>query len=77
MLAEVLSCVEVGLKAFAEEECWSCAADAGFEPVEDSVEEWHAGVLSAERPAERAMCSNGRGGREKSVWCVLRNRLLK
>jgi len=39
MLAEVLSCVEVGLKVFAEEEWWSCATDAGFEPVEDSVEE--------------------------------------
>jgi len=67
MLAEVLSRVDAGLKVFAEEEWWSCAADAGFDPVEDSVEEWHAGVFRAERPAERAMCSNGRGGREKSV----------
>lgn len=39
--------------------------------------EWHEGVLSAESPAERAMCSRGRVGREKSSWWVLRKRLAR
>ena len=36
--------------------------------------EWHEGVLRAERPAESAICSNGRAGSEKSSWCVLMKR---
>jgi hypothetical protein len=31
---------------------------------DDVNAEWHAGVLRAERPAERAMWRRGRGGRE-------------
>jgi hypothetical protein len=29
--------------------------------------EWQAGVLSADKPAVSAMCSDGRGGSEKSL----------
>lgn len=36
--------------------------------------EWQAGVLSALRPAERAMCRSGVEGREKRVWWVVRKR---
>lgn len=36
--------------------------------------EWHAGVLRAERPAERAMWRSGRGGREYRLWWVVRKR---
>lgn len=35
--------------------------------------EWQDGVLRAERPAERAMCRRGTGGRESSVLWVCRN----
>jgi hypothetical protein len=41
---------------------------------DDVYAEWHAGVLSADRPAERAMWSSGRGGREYRLWCVARKR---
>lgn len=37
--------------------------------------EWQDGVLSADSPAERAMCIKGRLGREKSSWWVLTKRL--
>ena len=37
--------------------------------------EWQEGVLRAERPAERAICSKGRVGRENSSWWVWRKRL--
>jgi len=37
---------------------------------EEAKAEWQAGVLRAERPAERAMCRRGRVGRDISVWWV-------
>ena len=36
--------------------------------------EWQEGVFNAERPAESAMWSSGRDGRENSSWCVLTNK---
>ena len=39
--------------------------------------EWQEGVLSAERPAERAMWRRGRVGREKSSWWVLTKRAAR
>ena len=47
--------------------------ECGFEDDEAKTE-WQAGVLSAERPALRAMCRRGRVGRESSVWWVVMNR---
>ena len=37
--------------------------------------EWQEGVLRAERPAESAIWSSGRSGREKISWWVLTNRV--
>jgi len=34
---------------------------------EDVCEEWHDGVLRADKPAERAMWSNGTDGRDKRL----------
>lgn len=34
--------------------------------LDEAYAEWHAGVLRADKPAERAMCSNGRGGKDSS-----------
>lgn len=36
--------------------------------------EWHEGVFSAGRPADKAICRSGRLGREKNSWWVLTNR---
>ena len=41
---------------------------------DDVYAEWQAGVLSADRPAERAMWRRGRGGREYRLWWVVRKR---
>jgi hypothetical protein len=38
-------------------------------------EEWQEGVFRAERPAERAMCRRGTGGRLRSVLWVCMKRL--
>ena len=47
-----------------------------------SDDEWHEGVLRAERPALRAMCRRGVGGRERrdacdsvKVWASVAQRL--
>lgn len=34
--------------------------------LDEAYAEWQAGVLRADKPADNAMCSNGRGGRESS-----------
>lgn len=39
--------------------------------------EWQDGVLSTERPAERAMCRSGRAGSEKRSWCVFTKRFAR
>lgn len=41
--------------------------------IEEGCTEWQDGVLRAERPAERAMCNKGTGGRESRVlWVVVK-----
>jgi len=39
--------------------------------------EWQEGVLRAERPAERAMCRRGTGGRESRLLCVCMKSLAR
>lgn len=34
--------------------------------LDDVYAEWHDGVLSADRPADSAICNNGRDGSERS-----------
>jgi hypothetical protein len=34
--------------------------------LEEVYREWHAGVFRADNPADRAICSSGRGGNESS-----------
>lgn len=36
-------------------------------------DEWQDGVLSAERPADNAMCNKGTEGRERRLLCVCMN----
>jgi len=50
--------------------------DVGEMDVETVLcDEWQDGVLRAERPADRAMCSKGTDGRERRLLCVCMNRV--
>jgi hypothetical protein len=49
--------------------------DEDGEAEEERCSEWHDGVLSAESPADKAMCSSGTEGRESKVLCVCMNSL--
>jgi hypothetical protein len=42
---------------------------------EEGMGEWQLGVFRAERPALRAMCRRGQGGRENRSWCVRMKRV--
>jgi hypothetical protein len=45
--------------------------------MEEMWEEWQDGVLSAERPADRAMCRSGTEGRARRELCVCVNRFAR
>lgn len=45
--------------------------------MEEMVDEWHAGVLRAERPPERAMCRSGMDGRARRELWVCMKRLAR
>jgi hypothetical protein len=45
--------------------------------IEDMWEVWQDGVLSAERPADRAMCKSGTEGRARRELCVCMKRFAR
>lgn len=48
-----------------------------IEEMEEMWEEWQDGVLSADRPADRAICKRGTDGRASRELCVSMKRLAR
>jgi hypothetical protein len=48
-----------------------------IEEIDEMWDEWQDGVLSAERPADRAIWRSGTEGRARRVLCVSMNRLAR
>lgn len=45
--------------------------------IEDMCEVWHDGVLSADRPADSAICKSGTEGRARRELCVCMKRFAR
>ena len=48
-----------------------------IEEIDEMWDEWQDGVLSAERPADRAIWRSGTEGRARRELCVSMNRLAR
>jgi hypothetical protein len=48
-----------------------------IDEMEEMCDEWQDGVLSAESPADRAICKRGTEGRARRELCVSMNKLAR